>query len=240
VAALAQMENHSKDITARMARLEAENATLREQNREIHPLRAELTAMRKAEAERKEPRLAPDNSGDLANPARVSKWLRSLQQLQSAIAASPENFIPEMALLKDKDWLEASSILREPVEDGLAKALAQLRTLAKGKYAMYLHRALQKYVQESNGKLPDNIHELAPWLDKRADPSALSRYGLVRSGTTNDVPPAETIILEKSKPSEFDTTFGISLSGAGYANPKSPGSDRTIGFSVDFDDLPPD
>jgi RNA polymerase sigma-70 factor (ECF subfamily) len=229
-----ELANIRNDLAAEEAKLASANAEiqqLREQAREIHRLRGELSARQK------ESEAAP-NSHPAASA--TGDYLSAIDALKNAFAAAPEKRIPEMTLLTEREWLEAAIVMRESPADGLDKAMAHLRTLAKGKYSLHINRALQKFVAANAGALPASPAELGEYLGDGIDRSALVRYEMIRTGTTNEIAGAETILRERTRISEFDSQFNIGLMGAGFASPKRGGSERTYGFSFTSDDLPED
>jgi hypothetical protein len=130
-------------------------------------------------------------------------------------------------------------VYKDSTDEELHKAMAHLRTIAKGKAAIELTRALQKYVAENAGQLPDSALELEKFLPARIDPKVLERYEVIRRGGTNDLKLAEAVLQERAHPeNKFDTRYNISLLGAGYSTP--PGAPETFGFSFSADDWPAD
>lgn len=234
VEAFERTRSQLSEMEAKLATANQENAKLREQNREIHGLRARLAELSREQSPGDHQASAPIRE----STRQAADYLDEIEQLKNAFAAAPEQSIAEMRLVTDREWLEASIVMRESTQDGLEKAMAHLRTLAKGKFALHVNRALQNFVSANSGELPNSLDDIGPYLGEGVDPSALVRYELVRTGTTNEIQGGETIIRERDQPSVFDSQFNISLLGAGYATPKLGESERSYGFSYSSDDLP--
>ena len=102
----------------------------------------------------------------------------------------PDKKIPELQFATDQDWLDATKNADLNTDEGVRKALRDLRRKAKGTSAKMIEEGLRKYIQANNGQLPDDPAELQPYFERAMDPAILQRYKMLYSGDLSNVPSA--------------------------------------------------
>jgi hypothetical protein len=134
--------------------------------------------------------------------------------LKQKLAEMPNLQIPELALLKEQDWFQATKSTDLDSEDGVREALKNLRNLAKIDFDHLLQNALRGYAQASNDQLPTDMAQIQPYFQTPVDNAVLQRYSLLRMGSLADVG-AQALVAETAPPvdTEYDTVHQISIGG---------------------------
>lgn len=150
-------------------------------------------------------------AADLTTP-KPAAWSTRVQRLHHILAARPDLQIPELKLLREKDWLQVAHTAEFDTEDHVRDAAAALRELAKDYFARALQPALKKFTAASEGELPSDVQQLASLCAPPVDADMLSRYTMLRTGKAGSI--SEDLIAEKS-PLDLtrDGKLAISLSG---------------------------
>jgi hypothetical protein len=184
---------------------------------ELIKLRAEVAQLRG------EKRATASLSGNPDDP--LDETLRALgtkaAQLKRRLADMPDKQIPELALVTEKDWLDAVARVPGVEADYQArKALDSLRSSAKGTLGNEMRKALEKYAEANGGILPTDLAQIHPYMEKPIDPAVLRRYELTASGKLDDLKPGTYIIKEIAPPvdDEYDTHFEFSRNGTSSAS----------------------
>jgi RNA polymerase sigma factor (sigma-70 family) len=159
---------------------------------------------------------------DPAMEAEMRAWYDRLDRINRAFAEHPEQKIPELQFLADKDWFAAAQKTELETPEQLRKVLASLRSTAKGKMMAQLTGALGAYVSAHDGKMPDEPQDLQPYLTPPLDPAVLARYEIAPSDFSWNLPwsgakEASTIVLrekdtvdpEYDNHMEFSRTSGM-------------------------------
>jgi hypothetical protein len=147
-----------------------------------------------------------------ARQQEISEWARRTKALRHLVEQSPDQYIPELALLDDVEWLR---VARDPFEtaDEKRRVFAHLRDLAKNNFVQTLQYALDGYRKRHNGQLPTDILEVEDYLhDSRCDSAMLQRYEMVngrRNG--NEEPPDENYVVREIAvvDSKYDPKYRI-------------------------------
>ncbi len=170
-------------------------------------------------------------------PLTVAAWSARLRRLRQLVAEQPDQQIPELKLLEEKDWLQiaqSASLASDPQQRA---ALGELRSLAKLKFIGPLHDALEKFTAASGGALPSDIGQLAPYFNPPVDPAMLQRYQMA---TTEKAGRSDGPIITE-KPSidhEGDESVSITRSGAIIVETVSS-VEITLGEGGSAAELPP-
>lgn len=133
--------------------------------------------------------------------------------LKQLLEELPGQRLPELRLLALSDWLEIARTHELDSAADIRVALADLRAVARKKFAPLLQEALRQFLAASSGQLPTGIGQLSPYLAAPADAEMLARYDLLRSGKIGE--PTEKIIREKST---SDMILSLSLDGWSMSN----------------------
>ena len=186
--------------TNQLAALDVENAQFQtnQNETELLKLRGEVTQLQNAEVQRENDPVA------IAAKALVSK----VNQLKQYLDEHPDENIPELQLLTTQDWLRQASYSGDlNTDNDFDQALAELRSIAKQKFAFLMGAALDNYIAANNGQLPNDISDLNSYFNSPIDDAILQRYQLTQTGNLNDVSQPDSLIVEKSPVNDQDDTL---------------------------------
>ena len=193
-----QADQFAREVA--QARTEAETA-----RQELASARQELAAWRTRAAEFAD---SPDAA------ATKGSWLARTRRLQQLFAQRPEQRIPELSLLTDRDWLSAAMTADLSSAEGQRKALGAARSIAKGKFVAELGAALRRYVLANQDMLPADILQLVPVFESPPDLAMLQRYQLQRTGQASAVKSSDEAIVERGLVDEqFDSRYHVDARG---------------------------
>lgn len=144
-------------------------------------------------------------------------WIQRLKKLRTLFTDRREQSIPELALLKDSDWLRIAKENDVDTPEHARQALAAARSRAKAKFLSLLSDALSKYKAANQGQLPPNPVALTSYFDAPIDSAILDRYALFPSATPQD-PKYEGNLFQEKAPidADYDVRFTLST-GGGWA-----------------------
>jgi hypothetical protein len=109
----------------------------------------------------------------------LSVWLGQVKQLRRLFDERPDQRIPELSLLTERDWLRDAKTARLDSEDGIRQALARLRDSAITAFQQsQLSPALRKFAKTAADDATPTIFALTPFFDAPVDPTMLGRYEL--------------------------------------------------------------
>jgi RNA polymerase sigma factor (sigma-70 family) len=142
-------------------------------DRELATSRAHEAASAMASAEQD----APMNAELKAIAARVLRF-------KERLAKTPEQQIPELRLLTDRDWIDAvrKFAASDKDDDIWEGAVADLRESARAHFAAPLQHALEGYLRANYDQLPVDIAQLAPFFNPPVDGALLQRYQMLARG----------------------------------------------------------
>ncbi len=193
---------------------------------ELLKLRAEVTALRQMVRERA---TAESTAGAWA--ARIARLRQSFDQM-------PDQRIPEMDFLTDKDWAAATRDAELSTDEGRRKAMCALRSAAKNNFLGAVREALNKYLAAANGGdlprlpaemaefinahegvLPTELAQLKPYFDVPVNDAALQRYQFVPTGKLHDNV-SDILVREVAPPvdMEYDTRHDMGLHSGGVSS----------------------
>jgi len=255
----AQLENANasalRDLAEARSLLESRNAELmglRARNEELEGDRLELLRLRGEvgglRAQARASRSASVESGAANDPSAeaIKSWIRRVQSYKALAEGMPERAIPELRLLTEEDWYE---LAKEPLglepdafdfndPEKARMALSAARAKAKHKLAWVFHRALQGYADAHEGRIPEDMRDLEPYLmhtnvvgPARAVQIAagavrediLTRYRIVAAGGLDDQPGDTPVVVERSPvDDEFDTLLRLGNHWFAVGSTKDP------------------
>lgn len=198
----------------------AQNSDLR---RQADQLRQQLSETNRALAQARQ---AASDAAALdhapgPDAAERQSWLTRTRRLKALFAERPDQVIPEMRLLTERDWLSVSRDASFDTDVDTRKALASVRSYAKSHFTHDLNSALRRYTKASNGQLPVDLLQLAPYFDSPPDPAMLQRYAMTMVGKVSDAP-ADAAIEERGVTDPtYDGFFHVQASG-GYGSASGP------------------
>ena len=202
----------------RLAALVAKSATRGDSSNEVFQLRAEVARLRdeakQAGRARAIASAAPGNDP-------TQQTLRSLgmraEMLKQRLAQTPEFQIPELALIEEKDWLDAAAYVEDlQTDEDFRRALNSLRARGKQKAGSQLQAAMRKFAEANNDAIATDLAQLQPFLEKPLDPAILGRYQIVHSGKLGEAGRDQDIISETGAPvdPEYETRFSFRRNGS--------------------------
>jgi hypothetical protein len=218
-----------RSIFNERARLSAARARSEELNAEIAVLResGKATQINLVEAERQLaalPSAPADGKDDSPQTAERKAWLARIKGLKRVFAEQPGQRIPEMKLLEESDWLQATQFPIE-TEPQFRMALAQVREAARVRFRPQMISALRKYEIASDHQLPASILALAPYFESPADPAMLQQYELIEQGSMTMGGSTFKLAFRPRAPVdeiyEYRSTFNGAGSGSSGGNPAS-------------------
>ncbi len=210
-----------------------------ERDARIHNLEQVVRDARSRESELRRGRGAlPDqaqpNAGDSqpgprvvrpADPmiAAAGELVAKVRTLKDWLAQHPERAIPELSLLSDADWLEATKEFSIESETDMRKALSAARLLAKRRLMDQLRPALLASAAADGGKGLTSMDQVTPFLTSPVDPAILARYavreiplvvpGPGSKGTMEIREPGIAEREEAAVDDDYDTRFLITVGG---------------------------
>jgi RNA polymerase sigma factor (sigma-70 family) len=187
---------------------------------EVFQLRAEVARLREAvkQGARTRSIVAATRGDDPVQETLRSLGLRA-QQLKEHFARMPETHIPELALVSEKDWLDAAaSVESMQSEVDARKALNSLRSHAKQKFGNQVQKALRKFAEANGDALPSDLSQLQPYFEQPIDPAMLGRYRMIQGGgkyTENNPESDRALVEEIATPvdQEYDSLYQFYRNG---------------------------
>jgi len=226
-----QLQRERDDATNQLAILQAENEQLKPNSNETEllKLRGEVTRLKNAESPKEND---PVESGAEVLVARVSQLKQRLEQM-------PWQKIPELQLLSAEDYLREASLFGGDLntDADFDRALAELRNIAKQKFADSMGAALDDYIAANNGQLPNDIADFKSYFNPPVDDAALQRYQLLQTGNLWSLSQTDSLIAEKTPVnSQHDTLITIGAFGSHYIGVGTWGGSGSEGFRADITD----
>jgi hypothetical protein len=213
------LEQQSEEIrqqldgaTRRLGALEQQGTQLQVALVELAKIRGQLKQLGTNMAQIEKARAAAQT--DPVVESTLKPWAARVQLLKQKLTEMPTLQIPELALLKEQDWFEATKNADLDTEDGVREALKNLRNLAKIDFDHLLQNALRGHAQANNGQLPTDMAQLQPYFQTPVDNTLLQRYSLRQTGSLADAG-AQALVAETAPPvdTEYDTVHQISIGG---------------------------
>ncbi len=172
----------------------------------------------------------PTSSPEAEDPLFASLRLLfvRMEKLKDAFDQMPEQRIPEMAFLRESDWLE---VVRQSKLDDVSsfqRALASVRTTAKSRALSRIMAAYRLYTEKTGGVAPADIKQLASRFKPPLDLDLLQRYELVAEGRLDALPRRSVLLREKRSmlvDPEFDSLWEMTAEG-GEAMPARDNAPR--------------
>ncbi|HSY42330.1 MAG TPA: sigma-70 family RNA polymerase sigma factor [Candidatus Acidoferrum sp.] len=232
---LQELQGEYDDATNQLAALLAQSAQAGSNDTEISRLRREVAQLEAREAQRKNDPIV----------SAAADWLGRVKMLKDYLTQHPEEKIPELKYLSDKDWTAAADSGNEFTSTNeLENAIQSLKFAAVSGVSESVENALMEYSQANNQKFPDNLSELQPYLDPDMANTLEQLYEIAPASIVHDTTskiyngvtiraelppniPGQRVITRKTRPNPTSTTR-IALFTGGFAYWQSPlGSDNS-------------
>jgi RNA polymerase sigma factor (sigma-70 family) len=179
---IAQLENLSAGWRREIQRLDRQRA---------------LAAERLARAA--EMRAGANTTDDPGWDARMRALVENVNRLKKSLDQHPHEQIPELRFLHDLDWFEVAQKFPDPgASTDDRAALAYLRIMAKHKFLPLMETALKEYLKDSQGFLPTEVTQLAPYFRPPVEDALLQRYEMLATGPAGALSRNATILREKA------------------------------------------
>ncbi|HEV2695392.1 MAG TPA: sigma-70 family RNA polymerase sigma factor [Verrucomicrobiae bacterium] len=237
---LQQMQQERDAATNRIADLQAELARAGRNNAELLKLRGQAAQLQTLQQQQQNQsnRAAMD-----PNDPAMQRFLAArtvAEQITKHLDDMPDKSIPELKLLTDVDWLNATKDAKFDTDADTRNTLSKLRSLAKNR--LPIGRSLNAFIQANNNQLPTDLSQLKPYvestlaslgqpaLDDTTLDAILARYSLVHTGDISDYPTDTYFVIENAPvDKEYD-------SRAKFGNGRSSVYSTGLGQSGDPDD----
>ncbi len=212
-------------------------AVLDRNTSELLKLRGEVARLRADARELAQLKSADTHTDKDPMESAAKTLLGKINLLKKQAEQMPDKNIPELQYLDPDTWARIAQTASLDTDEGVRQAMSVLRDIAKQNFAPQIGKALQKYVQATNGELPTDVSQLKPHFESMVDDATLARYQVMRTGNIGDLEADEMIIAEKAPvDDDYDQLFQIGLnsrrshgvgknagsSGSGYWRPSAP------------------
>jgi hypothetical protein len=139
-------------------------------------------------------------------------------RLNAQIQQHPEWDIPELQYVDEGEWIHFAKEADLDTEEGVSKALAELRKTAKARFADLAREALSNYAKANGGQPPSSLGQLISYLPESVPTALLERYQLIPANSPQRPASADIggpmILREKATVDpKYDTTFDIGPTG---------------------------
>jgi len=154
----------------------------------------------------------------------MGSWLVRACKLKQRLAETPEAKIPEMRLLSEENYMDATRGLLNTEGDYLV-ALANLRSAAEYAFiTTLLNPALTQYAQANNGQFPTNLGQLQPYFPSPVEEAILERWEIAPAKTVRTSDFGDPIITQKAAVDEdWDPRYAVGLKGFASAGVDTAG-----------------
>jgi RNA polymerase sigma factor (sigma-70 family) len=182
-AAVAQQQRNTlADLGERKEHLAAEIRQTRSENdaanRRLAKAETEIDAILGASK-------SPTRASETAALEQMKTWLANVDRLKDALRRRPELAIPELAFVDEKTWFEIAAQMPVDTEEGLRRALAQLRARGENLFGIKIMAALGAFTKSGATQLPATPAGLLPFFDPPIAPELLDRYEMLQAGPIN-------------------------------------------------------
>jgi hypothetical protein len=143
-------------------------------------------------------------------------WAMRATRVRQRMDQLPEQKVPELQLLTEKEWFDAVKGLNGlETDEDFRKAFSNARNIARGEFGHLMQKAMRDYVDANNGELPQSLTQLKQYIDQPVDDSMFARYKLLQTGKLSDVPEKEFLIGDASPlvDEDNDASYLFSMNG---------------------------
>lgn len=213
--AIYERDHELDQATARMNALLEDNDRLRRAAEEVPALRARVAQLLNDTRE-----LARLQARDEYDPAEAEmrSWLTRVDRLKAWLERRPDAWIPELDLISERDWLDATREEIESEEDYI-HAIGKLRYLAKNQFARLLSTAAEAWKESNPGRVPQNLLELHSFFEAPVSQAVLEGWSISLYGKAENWAITET----RPSPERYDDLLEIHIPGiAGGGHDMAP------------------
>lgn len=211
------LQRERNDATNRLALLADEIAQNKNNNLELLKLRGELTRLKSQNA------AIASGAADSALSAATS-LLERVNKLKQKLDEKPEAKIPELQLLTDSNWIEATKGNLK-TETDFREAFSYLRDAGERRFLDAMQTALQRFFKANNDQFPTDLSQLKPYFESPPNDEVLQRYKIVSADSVasesmlaKDGKSGESVIALKAViDEENDAQYTLGRNGLGAA-----------------------
>ena len=233
---LSQMTQERDEAATQAAALREENDTLRGNAAELPKLRGDLARLRDSSREGQSKAGSVTAGVDPGLDEAFKTWAVRATRLRQRLDEAPNQQIPEMRFLTEKNWFDAVKNLKQlETESDYNEAFSSARNLAKGEFGRMLQQALRSYTDANNGQLPQDLAQLKPFFNKPVDDAVLQRYQLLQTGALNSLSHDQYLVADVAPliDEDRDAVYRFSLTGTS-SHSGSPFEDAIKEAGVQF------
>ncbi|MEO7300312.1 MAG: sigma-70 family RNA polymerase sigma factor [Verrucomicrobiota bacterium] len=181
-----QLQNERDKATRQLAALRNENESLKRNQSELLRLRGEVARLRNESLKLSVLQTAATND---SMKTEMELWIARANKLKQRLKEWPEKQIPEFQFITPHDWIFSSLGINSELDSDYTNAVKSAQGLAKRRFADALHKSLQKFLADNNGKFPDNFSQLQSSFDLKIDSSIFQRYEITHAKLVNKLNP---------------------------------------------------
>lgn len=207
-----EAERSRESVARELAALRGAQSRSQAPSAELLRLRGEVSRLRALEQQIAQLKPATEANADPFTKSVLELTARA-GKLNGYLEASPQLRIPELALLKESDWLEAAKMAKLGSEEEVKESLMQLRGRAKHNAYPLWQDALKGYLAAHGGQLPTDTLQLKPYFPEGIDDAMLQRYRMTRSGELPGEGGGPVWLIEEVGPvdPDYDTRVRMGL-----------------------------
>lgn len=211
------METLKTNLAEQQGRLKsahAEISRLKNDLKDIHRLRANVTKYR-----RKANDLSKRQEKQVISGSIAQELVDRVATLKSKFEDSPEAWIPEMDLLSEEDWMQAA---RNAIDTApkLRRTMSELRGYADSKAAAQISHAVKQFTKNTSEIFPSSMSELAPYLEIDLEQNWTDRWEVTLDKNVKSLTFGHDYLITQKGPVDdiFDTQVAIGPGGFGSAD----------------------
>jgi hypothetical protein len=105
--------------------------------------------------------------------------------VRQRLQQSPDQHIPELQLLTERNWFETVKDLKQlDTDEDFKRAFSEARNSAKGEFGELLRKGLRSFAEATAANCPRSLRNSQPYFEKTVDESVFQRYHLLQTGQT--------------------------------------------------------
>jgi len=137
-----QLQQERDEANTRLAAVRRENEELRRGTAEMPRLRGEVARLRENARELAQFKAAAATTGnDPAIESAFKTWAARASRLRQRLEQAKEQRIPELLLLREKEWFDAVKSMNQlDTDEDFRRAFSNARNIAKGEFGQVLQK----------------------------------------------------------------------------------------------------
>ena len=194
-----------------------ENDRLSRNSAELARLRGEVASLRADARELAQLRATEASTPDAATELEMKAWLTRVSQLRERMEQMPDQAVPELRFVTEREWLNAARQRLDTPAD-YRRALSAMRSAGEGRFvSKILEPALKQYVEAHHGEWPADLLQLRPYFESPVEDTILQRWEVAPAATIKalNMGGDKTITQRASVDEVYDTRFVLGLHGVG-------------------------